>query len=458
MTARSILDDAKLSRFHVKTAAFGTAGQFCDGYILGIIAPALPVFARTHEVSPVMAGLLGASALVGLFVGSLVFGWLTDRIGRRRMFVFDLLAFVLLSLAQLAVTDSLWLLVLRFLLGIAVGADYSIAPTLVAEFAPRRYRAALLAAGPAMWTIGYVLAFAVGAAMASMGDDSWRWMLATSAIPAAALLLMRVSTPESPRWLIRNGRADEALAILRKHVKPDAQLSDLDEEPEGQARLRDVFAIAHRRRLAFACLFWFCQVVPYFAVFTFLPDIFGALTVASGFWQTMVVNLFLLIGGLLGIVTIDLVRRRTYTLTSFTLLLLSTLAIGLWHNASATYVIVCIALFALVSSALAALDTVYPSEMFPTSIRATATGICVAFSRIGAAIGTFLLPIGMSAYGVHTVTLIAAGIVAAGLWISAIWAPETRGLTLTAAGANPPSPRTQATPASDGGAPSHTPH
>jgi putative MFS transporter len=309
-----------------------------------------------------------------------------------------------------------------------------------------------------MWTIGYVLAFAVGAAMASMGDDSWRWMLATSAIPAAALLLMRVSTPESPRWLIRNGRADEALAILRKHVKPDAQLSDLDEEPEGQARLRDVFAIAHRRRLAFACLFWFCQVVPYFAVFTFLPDIFGALTVASGFWQTMVVNLFLLIGGLLGIVTIDLVRRRTYTLTSFTLLLLSTLAIGLWRNASATYVIVCIALFALVSSALAALDTVYPSEMFPTSIRATATGICVAFSRIGAAIGTFLLPIGMSAYGVHTVTLIAAGIVAAGLWISAIWAPETRGLTLTAAGANPPSPRTQATPASDGGAPSHTPH
>jgi putative MFS transporter len=405
-----------------------------------------------------MAGLLGASALVGLFVGSLVFGWLTDRVGRRRMFVFDLLAFVLLSLAQLAVTDSLWLLVLRFLLGIAVGADYSIAPTLVAEFAPRRYRAALLAAGPAMWTIGYVLAFAVGAAMASMGDDSWRWMLATSAIPAAALLLMRVSTPESPRWLIRNGRADEALAILRKHVKPDAQLSDLDEEPEGQARLRDVFAIAHRRRLAFACLFWFCQVVPYFAVFTFLPDIFGALTVASGFWQTMVVNLFLLIGGLLGIVTIDLVRRRTYTLTSFTLLLLSTLAIGLWRNASATYVIVCIALFALVSSALAALDTVYPSEMFPTSIRATATGICVAFSRIGAAIGTFLLPIGMSAYGVHTVTLIAAGIVAAGLWISAIWAPETRGLTLTAAGANPPSPPTQATPASDGGAPSHTPH
>jgi putative MFS transporter len=112
-------------------------------------------------------------------------------------------------------------------------------------------------------------------------------------------------------------------------------------------------------------------------------------------------------------------------------------------------------MFALVSSALSALDTVYPSEMFPTSIRATATGICVAFSRIGAAVGTFLLPIGMSAYGVYTVTLVAAGVVAAGLWISVIWAPETRGLTLTAAGANPPS---QPAPAPDGGASSHAPH
>ena len=458
MTASSILDDATLSRFHVKTAAFGTAGQFCDGYILGIIAPALPVFARTHEVSPVMAGLLGASALVGLFLGSLVFGWLTDRIGRRRMFVLDLLAFVLLSLAQLAVTDAIWLLILRFLLGIAVGADYSIAPTLVAEFAPRRYRAALLAAGPAMWTIGYVLAFAVGAAMAGAGDGSWRWMLATSAIPAAALLLMRISTPESPRWLIRHGRADEALAILREHVNPDAQLADVDEEPAARTRVRDVFAAAYRRRLAFACLFWFCQVVPYFAVFTFLPDIFGSLGVASGFWQTMVVNLFLLVGGFVGIVTIDLVRRRTYTLTSFALLLLSTLAIGLWHNAPAAYVLICLAMFALVSSALSALDTVYPSEMFPTSIRATATGICVAFSRIGAAVGTFLLPIGMSAYGVHTVTLVAAGVVAVGLWISASWAPETRGLTLTAAGSNALSPPGQSAPAPDGGASSHAPH
>jgi len=455
MTARSILDDAALSKFHVKTAAFGTAGQFCDGYILGIIAPALPVFARTHPVSPAMAGLLGASALVGLFLGSLVFGWLTDRIGRRRMFVLDLLAFVLLSLAQLAVTDAIWLLIVRFLLGIAVGADYSIAPTLVAEFAPRRYRAALLAAGPAMWTIGYVLAFSVGAAMSGAGDGSWRWMLATSAIPAAALLLLRISTPESPRWLIRHGRADEALAILREHVNPDARLADVDEAPAERTRLRDVFAAAHRRRLAFACLFWFCQVVPYFAVFTFLPDIFASLGVASGFWQTMMVNLFLLVGGFLGIVTIDLVRRRTYTLTSFALLLLATLAIGLWHNAPAAYVLICMAMFALVSSALSALDTVYPSEMFPTSIRATATGICVAFSRIGAAVGTFLLPIGMAAYGVHTVTLVAAAVVAAGLWISFAWAPETRGLTLAAAGAGPAS---QPTPAPDGGASSHTSH
>ena len=110
---------------------YGNGGHLCDGYILGAIVPALPVFAQSHPISSLVSGLIGASALIGVFIGSLVFGWFTDKIGRRRMFVIDLALFVVLSLAQLAVTDAMMLLVLRILLGIAVGADYTIATTLV---------------------------------------------------------------------------------------------------------------------------------------------------------------------------------------------------------------------------------------------------------------------------------------------------------------------------------------
>ncbi|MDT2007470.1 MFS transporter [Rhodococcus opacus] len=365
--ATNALDDAKLSRFHLKTALYGNGGHLCDGYILGAIVPALPLFAESHPISPLMSGLIGASALIGVFLGSLMFGWFTDKIGRRRMFVIDLALFVVLSLAQIAVTDAVMLLALRVLLGIAVGADYTIATTLVAEFAPRKQRATLLAMGPAMWTVGYVLAIVVGTAIAGVGgDNAWRWILATSAVPALVLLVLRRKTPESPRWLAQNGRTDEALAILRKHVSPTATLADLAEEEEPTTgSLGEVFAKHHRKRLVFCCLFWFCQVVPYFAVFTFLPTILDSLHIESGFWQTTSVNLFLLIGGVVGMVTISKIGRRPYTLISFALLAASTLAIGLWQDAPAGYVIALFALFALVSSAMSALDTVYPSELFP---------------------------------------------------------------------------------------------
>ncbi|BCW44924.1 MFS transporter [Arthrobacter sp. StoSoilB5] len=438
--ASSLLDEAKLSKFHIRTAIAGSAGQFCDGFVLGIIAPALPLFAASREVSPLMSGLLGASALIGLFVGASFFGWLTDKIGRKKLFIADMVAIALLSLAQLGVESAAALFVIRLLLGIAVGADYAVGPTVIAEFSPKKYRAALLASGPAIWTVGYVASFILGSAMADTSPDSWRWMLVAGAIPAVLLVFLRLGIPESPRWLIEKGRFDEALAVIRKHIEPNATMADVvtagstgrTNGTEGSP-LRLLLQPFHRRRLGFVCLFWFCQVVPYFAVFTFLPSILESLSTGPSFVQTLTVDIFLLIGGALGVYAITRVGRRPYATISFSVLVLSTAGLGIWANAPLWYVVACFALFALVSSAMSSLDIVYPTELFPTEIRGTAMGIAVAFSRIGAAVGTFLLPIGMDSWGVHTVTLITAAIAGIGLIACVLWAPETRGLALTAA-------------------------
>lgn len=437
--ASSLLDEAKLSKFHIRTAVAGSGGQFCDGFVLGIIAPALPLFAATREISPLMSGLLGASALIGLFLGASFFGWLSDKIGRRKLFIADMIAIVVLSLVQVGVESAAALFVIRLLLGIAVGADYAVGPTVIAEFSPKKYRAALLASGPAVWTIGYVASFVVGSAMADASPDSWRWMLVSGAVPAIVLVFIRLGIPESPRWLVEKGRLDEALAVIRKHIDPNATMADITQaglfsptKAKKEKPLRLLFEPFHRRRLAFVCLFWFCQVVPYFAVFTFLPSILESLSTGSSFTQTLTVNVFLLIGGALGVYAIGRVGRRPYALVSFTVLVLSTAGLGLWAAAPLWYIVICFALFALVSSAMSSLDIVYPTELFPTEIRGTAMGIAVAFSRIGAAVGTFLLPIGMDTWGVQSVTLITAAIAGVGFFACLAWAPETRGLTLTA--------------------------
>jgi putative MFS transporter len=441
----SLLDEAKLSKFHIRTAIAGAGGQFCDGFVLGIIAPALPLFATTREVSPLMSGLLGASALIGLFLGASFFGWLTDKIGRRKLFIADMVAIVLLSVAQIGVESAAALFAIRLLLGIAVGADYAVGPTVVAEFSPRKYRAALLASGPAVWTAGYVASFVVGSAMANASPESWRWMLVAGAVPAVVLVFIRLGIPESPRWLVEKGRMDEALAVIRKHIEPNAMMADvvqasLSNQTKAKGkRIQLLLEPFHRRRLAFVCLFWFCQVVPYFAVFTFLPSILESLSTGSSFTQTLTVNVFLLIGGILGVYAIGQVGRRPYALISFAVLVLSTAGLGLWANAPLWYIVICFAFFALVSSAMSSLDIVYPTELFPTEIRGTALGIAVAFSRIGAAVGTFLLPIGMDSWGIQSVTLIAAAIAGVGLFACLAWAPETRGLSLAAsAGAQQP--------------------
>ncbi|MBS7673077.1 MFS transporter, partial [Vibrio cholerae] len=91
-----------------------------------------------------------------------------------------------------------------------LGGDFSVGHAMLAEFSPKKHRGVLLGSFSVIWTFGYVAATFVGTAMLSLGDDAWRWMLASSAIPAGLILLARIGTPESPRWLVNRGRIAEA--------------------------------------------------------------------------------------------------------------------------------------------------------------------------------------------------------------------------------------------------------
>src|ERR1700743_1603728 len=119
MPAQVSLDDAPFTAFHRRIAVYSCGGPFCDGYILGIIAAALGPLSNEIGLSVGWQGLVGAASLLGLFVGGLVFGSLTDLLGRRVMYSADLLVLVVASAAQFWVHDRVSLLVLRFVLGLA---------------------------------------------------------------------------------------------------------------------------------------------------------------------------------------------------------------------------------------------------------------------------------------------------------------------------------------------------
>jgi putative MFS transporter len=204
----------------LRVAAYTTGGFFCDGYILGMIGIALALLGPQFGLGPVWTGLIGAAALAGIFIGGLIFGWVTDLIGRQLMYVTDLIVFIVGSVLQFFVEGPLALFVLRLLMGIAIGADYAIGPALLAELIPRKQRGSLLACLNVVWTVGFVAAYIVGYFLQNLGPDAWRWMLASSAVPAVLVLLLRLGTPESPRWLLSKGRVEEARHVVREYIAP----------------------------------------------------------------------------------------------------------------------------------------------------------------------------------------------------------------------------------------------
>lgn len=436
--ARITIDDAPFNAFHARLTAFTTGGYFCDGYILGIIGAALVLGGPKLHLDAAWTGLIGASSLIGLFLGSLVLGPVIDRFGRQLVYTADLAFFVVASVLQFFVTNPAELFVLRLLMGIGIGADYDLGSTLLGEFSPRRFRGVLLSSLNAVWTVGYVVAFLVGYWLQGLGPDSWRWMLASSAVPAFLVLLLRIGTPESPRWLISKGRVDEARAILRRHVHPDAEIEDLLVDAYRKADFGRLLARPWRTRTLFGGLFWFCQVVPYFAIFTFQAEVLKAAHLQDPLIGGLVLDLFLLLGALAGLWCVHRFGRRPFVIWTFALCIPFLGVLGVWPAAPPAVALACFAVFAFVVSLAADLESTYPSELFPTEIRATGVGVCTAISRIGAAIGTFLLPIGIERFGIGGSMLAGTAILIVGLVISILWAPETRGLSLAEASGTAP--------------------
>src|SRR5262249_40754067 len=267
------IDDAPLRPFHYRMSAFVGGGQFIDGYILGVIAIVFVLMPASFGITPLWKGLVGASALIGLFVGGITFGWITDLIGRKRLYTVDLVVFIAGSIAQFFVQTPWQLFVVRLVMGIAIGADYAVGPSYLSEFVPRRVRGRILGTLVGMWTLGYVISLAVGVLGRGWGPDAWRWVLASSAGPAPAALLLRVGSPESPRWLVSKGRLAEADAICRRYLGDTVTVDDLRAESHVQPSYRKLLSGIWLRRVLFVGIFWSALAWPSFAILTFLPQV-----------------------------------------------------------------------------------------------------------------------------------------------------------------------------------------
>lgn len=423
-------------RFLRHVTAATAFGGGLDGFDLGIISVVILHINHDLGLSPAMEGLVGAASLLGIFIGAPLFGYLTDKFGRQKMFMVDIISFIVIGVAQAFVTGGVSLAILRFLLGMAIGAEYSIGAPMLSEFAPARERGSKLAFLELCWRIGFLIAVLLGYALLWLGI-SWKWILATSVIPALVVLGLRIGLPESPRWLLRHGREAEAREIVEKHMGPEFfEAEEFAAESVGEDGYRKLFRKGQLRRTVFVCIFWTCIVTPYFAIFTYAPKVLESLNVKSQATGTILSNTVGAIGALIGLLAIDRIGRRRMLIGPFWVQMVVLLVVGLWTNAPSWVLVLGLAVFALVNSYSDILTAVYPSEIFDTDIRSSGVGLGSAMSRIGAFLGTYLLPIGMGTIGIKWCMVIAAGLCVIGAVTGQFMAPETmnRSLTRTSTG------------------------
>ncbi|MFB9376198.1 MFS transporter [Kineococcus gynurae] len=420
-------------RFLVRLTAVSAGGTFLDGYVLGIIGTVIVAITAELQLTVFWEGLIAASALIGIFLGAPLGGWLADRFGRKPVFVADLLLFIVASLLQLWANSPEMLVLTRLIMGVAVGAEYSVGWPLLAEFSPARLRGRLVALSEAAWFFGFMVAFLLGYVLVRTTDLHWRTILATSTILAVLLLIGRIGLPESPRWLWNKGRREEAMVVARRFLDTEEDIADVQRETKGEGGFRALFSAENWRATTFVCVFWFCAIAPYFAIATFSEDVLKNYGLSDGLAGGVGLTALAAAGVVVCTILVDKIGRRSLTIPPQWICAVALAVTAFWVGAPGPVVLACFFVFSFFNSMYQALTGVYPTEVFPTEIRGIGTGLGAAFSRIGAAAGTFLLPWSIDTYGIGASMGVAAGVVVVGALVSHWLAPEMAGRNLSEA-------------------------
>ncbi|MEU0743315.1 MFS transporter [Streptomyces sp. NPDC006134] len=383
-------------------------GEFIDGYDLLVMGAALLFLKPDFGLTATEVGWLGAIAFIGTAVGLVVFGDLSDRFGRKVIFVVNLVFFVVASLASAFVTEVWQLMVARFFIGVAVGMDIPTSHAFLAEIAPKARRGRVAGSLPnLMWLGGAITSVLIALALGPhLGHDTWRWLFGLAALPALAVLIARQFLPESPRWLKAQGRHEEAKAVFEALGVEEPKSA----VPQGKRSYRDLFTKGAAVRLA--------VVTGFFAFQSFggaVATVAGPLVIESTGIGTENSLYFSLAGFCVGFLAvalgarvIDRINRRALGIWACLGVFTAGVTLGLFGGRSATVLLIAYVCYSFLTwFGPGVLAWVWSSEAFPTQLRGLGSGIAQCVTRLMIALNIVLVPTLLERLELTTITLYA---------------------------------------------------
>jgi putative MFS transporter len=412
--------------------AYLTPGLISDGVFKN---EARGLFGLTDQA------LFAAATFAGLFVGTILFSSVADRFGRRMVFTLSLLwytaASVGMGLQRTALGVDLW----RFAGGVGIGVEIVTIDAYISELAPKQVRGRAFAVSQFIQFLAVpVLAFSSWALVprAPLGVAGWRWVVFLGSTGAVVVWLIRRRLPESPRWLARHGRLEEAERLVaaleaRIEARLGHELPEPDmgkDEERGGASFAEIWRPLYRRRTLMLVVFNFFQTVGFYGFGNWVPTLIAAqgASVIRSLQYSAIIAVAYPAGPLLCTSIADRVERKWQIIIAC----FGTAVFGLLfaRQTAPPLLILCGVAITLSNNLLSYAYHAYQAELYPTRVRARAIGFVYSWSRLSTACTSLLIGFFLAGFGTKGVFAFIAASMAVCVVVIGAFGPRTSGLAL----------------------------
>ena len=443
--------------------SLAAAGKFFEGFVVFMTGVALPLFSREFNIGAAEHGIISAASLFGILVGAVGLGGLSDRFGRKTMFVAEMIIFVIFLVLLCFSTNYIQVVICLLGLGLSLGCDYPTAHMIISESIPSTSRGKLVLGAFAFQAVGALGGTAVGYFVLSTLPElsAWRWMYATAIIPALLVTIGRFYIVESANWLFARGETEKAeqaamrLLVRKPQYPSEIKLAISDTQAAKVTHVQQSYAAlfnsVNRRATILASVPWFLQDLGTYGIGIFTPTILAAAVGANSDHARSVSDLImndivaakgaalittlLIVGILFAVMLTDVVGRIRLQVFGFigcaAGLFLASASENFTGGAQTLLIFAGFMLFNFMTNLGPNAQTyLLAGEVFPTAIRGKGAGFAAAVAKIGAVATAFLFPILLDTIGTQALLygLIATSIL--GAIITWMFRIETNGVKL----------------------------
>jgi putative MFS transporter len=426
--------------------SLGGCFEFYDLFFTAYIGPGLVRSGIFSSTSATLFGFHGLASFVaatfaGLFIGTMIFGFAADRFGRRMIFTCSLLWYTAATVVMAFQVSAFGMILWRLIAGIGIGVELVTIDTYITELVPKELRGRAFA-------VNQVVQFSIVPVVALLswllvprqpfGMDGWRWVVLIGASSAIFVWFIRRGVPESPRWLIAQGRIEEGerlTAMIESRVeaewgKPLPPPRSHDSGQQERGGFLDILRAPYLRRTSMLVVFNFFQTIGYYGFASWVPTLMiaGGITTTASLRYSFIIAIASPFAPLLGVTFADKIERKWQIVGSA--VCIAGFGLLFATQTDPVRLIACGVMLTCANNWMSLAFHAYQAELFPTRIRARAVGFVYSWSRLSAIFTSFLIGFFLGDFGVRGVfAFIAASMLVVVLSIG-IFGPRTRGLAL----------------------------